>query len=438
MTRNENLEALTEFFPDDTFFDRTLEEDLTPAIFDHMKYMWKKKKVLEKYNFPEKPNSKGIYRIWVPDITAKEGRRQISSKNLEKLKDKVFEYETGRNADGVITFKLAFEKTQEFELDNISEQRKYSKMNTVSKNRSEYKRFFAGTGFELMPIQDITIVDLDAMIRKILKTNRMTKKGLDSIRGIINAVYKRAYFLGWVPENTAGRLVWKDYHRMLYESTPIIERDYSGDELIKFENELVRYHEEHPDYMPAYALEFQIITGMRRGEIPPLTWDDVDFEKGTIHVHREQLTLKNAPGNANKIVEYTKNGKARYYPIADMELEFLERLKAVHDHYYPDSPFLFPGDSENGCISNDTVYQFFHRMCTRLDIPVTRDCMRGTHAFRRNAITEVVNISGGNVVMAAQMFGNSPETIRKHYYTQDNLENKRNVLNLRRKHEYVR
>lgn len=54
------------------------------------------------------------------------------------------------------------------------------------------------------------------------------------------------------------------------------------------------------------------------------------------------------------------------------------------------------------------------------------------------AITDVVNNSGGNVVMAAQMFGNSPETIRKHYYTQDSLENQRNVLNKRRAKELVR
>lgn len=438
MTKTKSLEALTEYLPDDTFFEGLEDDDISPALFDHVKYMMKRKKVLEKYHFPDKPNAKGIYRVWVPDLTAKEGRRQISSKNLEKLKDKVFEYDTRQDAEAEITFKRAFEETQRFELENISDQRKFSKMNTVSRNKSEYKRFFAGTGFELKPLEDITIIDLDDMIRRILKNNHLSKKGLDSIRGIINAVYKRAYFLGWVKENTASRIVWKDYHRMLYETTPIIERDYSTDELVRFENELARYHEEQPDYIPAYALEFQIITGMRRGEIPPLTWKDVDFEKGSIYIHREQITLKNAPGNANKIVEYTKNGKARYYPIADLEQEFLERLKAIDEKYYPDSPFLFPAESENGCISNDTVYQFFHRMCVRLDIPVTRDCVRGTHAFRRNAITEVVNISGGNVVMAAQMFGNSPETIRKHYYTQDNLENKRNVLNLRRKHEYVR
>ncbi len=40
--------------------------------------------------------------------------------------------------------------------------------------------------------------------------------------------------------------------------------------------------------------------------------------------------------------------------------------------------------------------------------------------------------------MAAQMYGNSPETIRKHYYTQDTLENKRYVLNMRKKNELSR
>ena len=59
-------------------------------------------------------------------------------------------------------------------------------------------------------------------------------------------------------------------------------------------------------------------------------------------------------------------------------------------------------------------------------------------AFRRNAITDVVNISGGNTMMAAQIFGNSPEMIRKYYYTEENLDNKRNVLNQRRKHACVR
>lgn len=432
------VENLTEPILDDTLLEGIEETTLTPALLDKLQYMLKRKELLKNYHFPDKPTPQGLYRIWVKDITAKDGRRQFSATNLEKLKDKVFEFETRLHPDTSISSKRAFEESQEFELNNVSEQKKYSKSNTVSRNRSEYKRFFGGTGFELKPIDEISIIDLDNMIRQILKKHHLTKKGLASIRSIINATYKRAHFIGWVKENTASRIVWKDYDRLLYESTPIRERDYSEEELEKFEEELARYQETRPSYIPAYAFEFQIITGMRRGEIPPLTWDDVDFENGSIYIHREQITLKNAPGNSNHIVDYTKNGKSRLYPIADMERTFLEKLKKIHDEYYPNSPFLFPADSENGCITNDTVYQFFRRMCQRLDIPITKECVRGTHALRRNAITDVVNHSGGNVVMAAQMFGNSPETIRKHYYTQDSLENKRNVLNLRPKKELVR
>lgn len=133
----------------------------------------------------------------------------------------------------------------------------------MSRNRSEYKRFFGGTGFELKPINEISIIKLDDMIRQILKKHHLTKKGLASLRSIINATYKRAHFIGWVKENTASRIVWKDYDRLLYESTPIRERDYSEKELEKFEKELARYQEPRPNYILAYAFEFQIITGMR-------------------------------------------------------------------------------------------------------------------------------------------------------------------------------
>ena len=46
-------------------------------------------------------------------------------------------------------------------------------------------------------------------------------------------------------------------------------------------------------------------------------------------------------------------------------------------------------------------------------------------------ISALVNNSNGNVVLTAQMFGNSPETIRKHYYVGEDIERKREVLNAR-------
>ena len=78
------------------------------------------------------------------------------------------------------------------------------------------------------------------------------------------------------------------------------------------------------------------------------------------------------------------------------------------------------------------VEDYHRRLCKKLGILVTNDFRRGTHAFRRTRISDIVNETGGNVVLAAQMYGNSPETIRKHYYTQDSIENQREALNHRK------
>ena len=82
------------------------------------------------------------------------------------------------------------------------------------------------------------------------------------------------------------------------------------------------------------------------------------------------------------------------------------------------------------------VYQFFRRMCGKLDIPISKDRIRGTHAFRRNAITEVINKSSDNVVLTVQILGNSPETIRKHYYVGEDIDRKREILTLYRLYSY--
>ena len=48
-----------------------------------------------------------------------------------------------------------------------------------------------------------------------------------------------------------------------------------------------------------------------------------------------------------------------------------------------------------------------------------------------NAITDVVNATNGNIIMASQLFGNSPEVAKKNYYTEINFSESTNALNKR-------
>ena len=171
------------------------------------------------------------------------------------------------------------------------------------------------------------------------------------------------------------------------------------------------------------------ICGLRRGEVPPLRWTDI--HNNYILICREQLTIKkteNIPEHF-EIVGHTKTYKNRKFPITDELEDFLKRLKNIHETYYPASEYLFPAKTENGCITNNCVYNYFRRICRKENIRISKEAIKGTHAFRRTRITEAINKSGGNIVMASELFGNSPEVAKKYYYTGIDLEEARGILN---------
>lgn len=60
-------------------------------------------------------------------------------------------------------------------------------------------------------------------------------------------------------------------------------------------------------------------------------------------------------------------------------------------------------------------------MCKKLNIVQVEGVIKGTHSFRRNNITDVVNATNGNVIMASTLFGNTPDVAEKNYYTGANL-----------------
>jgi integrase len=68
----------------------------------------------------------------------------------------------------------------------------------------------------------------------------------------------------------------------------------------------------------ASFVKFALLTGVRRGEMFKLTWEDVDFERGLIRLREP------------------KKGKTENLPVSDEALEILRTLEAV-------SAYVFPG-----------------------------------------------------------------------------------------------
>lgn len=388
--------------------------------------------ILSKYTFPTKTSSDGYYHINLPDKTKKTGRTQLKSRTLEELRNKVIQFHLGSNSSSNKTFAAVFILLQEEKTKYITDAEKLlSVQNTISKNYSEYKRFFDkdNKSFAKKKIEEITPKDIEEIFFYNVKEWKLRPKGIASLKALLNQTFDYAFKQNLIRENPFLRVDFEKFRYMATSPVPIEQRAYTDDDLKKFLDYLHDKQEKQKNYLPAYALELQILTGLRRGEIPPLQWSDVTADY--IDIHQEQLTIKKH-GNVSEhleIVNHTKTHKNRKYPMSDDLKDLLKRLKSVHDRFYPDSAYLFPAKTENGVISNYIVYNLYRRMIKSLGYQQTDGVILGTHSFRRNAITRTVNASNGNLVLAAEMFGNSPEVIRSNYYTGLNIEDAKAIAN---------
>ena len=307
--------------------------------------------------------------------------------------------------------------------------KKISFRNTLAKYKSDYKRFISNTPIEDKMIDQITKRDLEGLCIFNLQRYDLRRKSFNSLKTILRMTFRFALENYLINDNPFERINFKKFSGMILKEVPISKRCYSDLEINQIMQFLHEKETKAPRYLPAYAMELQIIMGLRRGEIPPLRWSD--FTDEFVTISREQITAKRNGGTQTEyfvIVEHTKTNKDRRYPITFALKEYLARLKDVHDRYYKGSSFLFPADSENGVITNSTIYDLYRRMCISLGLKQEKGVTKGTHAFRRNAITKVANHPKGGMEMASRLFGNSPQVAESNYYTGLDLDRARDVL----------
>lgn len=110
-----------------------------------------------------------------------------------------------------------------------------------------------------------------------------------------------------------------------------------------------------------YYLE--LATGLRRGELLGLKWEDIDLERGDLRVRRQVSRLN---GEVVEAPLKTKNAY-RTLPLAEDTVSVLrEQRKKVGN-----SPWVFPSPN-GGPISPDSVLHMLHRVLKRAGLPKVR------------------------------------------------------------------
>ena len=213
----------------------------------------------------------------------------------------------------------------------------------------------------------IHLVKLDgAMIQRFYSS--LVKKGIapKSVRNLHGTLHKalnQAVKLGIIRVNPADAC---DLPKVIkHEMTPIPD-----DELGNFLNAI----KDSPYYAYYYVM---IFTGMRRAELIGLTWDCVNFVRGTIRVYRQFNRNLTKPGSQYEFMTL-KNGKERTFRPAQSVMDVLRRVKkeqaenriACGAAWMNDQNFVFT--HKNGkYLNGNSVYAQFKKIVKAMGIGET-------------------------------------------------------------------
>lgn len=256
----------------------------------------------------------GRYTTYIPDATKPGGRRQIRKKSRTELYRYLLDhYGLKDNDKGDMSFSQLFAEWVNYKKQFIKATNKKRSISptTIRRYERDFNNYITGHPLEKMQIRQVRTPLLEVMIKGIIQDKDLSEKCAGNLIGYIRQAFAYARRSGYIKEDPADILDRALLLSMCRFTPPKKDEDMvlTLNELFDLREAVLRHEERHPSYMPDYAIELAILSGMRVGELSALHWGDIDEDY--IHIDYSEHRLDYSDRHSELVIDEPKNGKHR-------------------------------------------------------------------------------------------------------------------------------
>lgn len=156
-------------------------------------------------------------------------------------------------------------------------------------------------------------------------------------------------------------------------------------------------------------------TGMRRGEMLALRWDDIDFDKRSISISKSYTIIC---GTGETVLKEPKTqGSVRYVPIFSTLMPELQRYREQEGTR---SPYVLTSLRSGGMLYPKTINNLIKQWAD--EAGVKRDCL-SPHTLGRHTLATALHKQGASSNEIMQVTGHTDtRTLERYYLDRDRLD----------------
>lgn len=380
--------------------------------------MKKRTEILEKHKqrYAITQGKDGNWRTYVPDLTKKNGRRQIKRCTEERL------------ADALVEFYERPEKKEELTMCSLyPEWLKYYSLHTnadgtVRRVDSDWKKFYENDEIVKKPMNSFSKMQLDTWVHKKIKEYKMTKTCYYNMSLIIRQMMIYAQEAGYILNNPFANVKVNAKMFAKKRKPDSEEQVYTLEEEVLIIEQAWKDYWKKPEVTTPLAVILMFYFGVRVGEI--VAFKETDVQGNMIEVNRMERRAFEKKGDilgrqtGRTIVDHTKSSAGiRSLFIIEQARDIIDLIIAVNKRNgYNDESFMFVNAGER--IYDSAVRTRLEKYCKKANI-----VYRSPHKIRKTWISTLID-EGLNINTIRELAGHENERTTYNNYCFDRKTDK--------------